>query len=49
MKCLEAQHVFGRLFDKPVILLKDFIEIFYLQAFNHLAVTRGFQDCVYSL
>ncbi len=49
MKCLEAQHVFGNSLDKPVILLKDIVEIFNLQDFNHLAVTGHFPDCVYSL
>lgn len=49
MKYLEAQHVLGNPFDKPVILLKDAIEIFNLQDCNHLAVPRVFQDCVYSL
>ncbi len=49
MKCLEAQHVFGNSLDKPVILLKDVVEIFNLQDFNQLAVTGDFQDCVYSL
>ncbi len=49
MKCLEAQQLFGNSLDKPVILLKDVVEIFNLQDFNHLAVTGDFQDCVYSL
>ena len=49
MKCLEAQHVFGNSLDKPVILLKDVVEIFNLQDFHHLARARDFQDRVYSL
>ncbi len=43
MKCLEAQHVFGNPFDKPVIMLKDVVEILNLQGFNHLAMPRYFQ------
>ncbi len=42
MKCLDAQHVPGNLLDKPVILLKDVVETFNLQDFNHLAATRDF-------
>jgi len=41
--------VFGDPLDEAMILLKDVVEIFNLQDFNHFAVTGDFQDCVYSL
>ncbi len=43
MKCLEAQHVFGNPLDNPVIQLKDVVEVFNLQDFNLLAVSRDFR------
>ncbi len=41
--------MFGDPLNEPMILLKDVVEIFNPQDFNHLARARDFQDRVYSL
>lgn len=49
MERLEAHHRPGDPFDKPMVLLKDVIEIFDLADFYHGAGSSDFKDHIHSL
>ncbi len=45
MQCFEPQHLFGNPLDETMVMFKNIDDIFDLQDFNQLAVTRNFKGC----